>query len=205
MMMTKAELDLIVPRQYRRRNNGFTRTLGRLLLGISGWRIIGALPDVPKVVVIVAPHTSAWDFVVGVAVLFALDIHIAFLAKHTLFTGMFGRFIRAIGGIAVERTKPNGVVADAVSAITAAERMVFALAPEGTRKLDRGFKTGFLHIAHGARVPICLAYFDFEKKVVGFGKLITPSGDVPHDMERIIDFYQPIRGRYRKVWQNDAE
>jgi len=201
--MTKAELAAFVPAQYLRRNNAFTRGIGRLMLRVFGWRIVGQLPDVPKVVVSVAPHTSAWDFVVGVMVLLALDIRIAFLGKHTLFTGLFGRFIRAIGGIAVDRTKPHGIVNDVITAMRAADKMVFALAPEGTRHLDKGFKTGFLHIAHGAEIPICMAYFDFEKKVVGFGDTITASGDVSADMEKVIAFYRPIRGKYRKAWQRD--
>ena len=201
--MTKAELATLVPAQYLRRNNAFTQWLGWLMLRVSGWRIVGMLPDVPKVVVSVAPHTSAWDFVIGVMVLFALDIRIAFLGKHTLFTGLFGRFIRAIGGIAVDRGKPHGIVNDVIAAINSADKIVFALAPEGTRQLDKGFKTGFLHIAHGAKVPICLAYFDFEKKIVGIGDVCAASGDVSSDMKKIIAFYRPVRGRYRKTWQRD--
>ncbi len=201
--MTKAELDNFVPAHYLRRNNALTRGIGRLMLRVSGWRIVGALPDVPKLVVSVAPHTSAWDFVVGVMVLFALDIRIAFLGKHTLFTGLFGRFMRAIGGIAVDRDKPHGIVNDVIAAINTADKMIFALAPEGTRQLDKGFKTGFLHIAHGAKIPICLAYFDFAKKVVCFGEMIEASGDVALDIEKVIAFYRPIHGKYRKSWQRD--
>jgi 1-acyl-sn-glycerol-3-phosphate acyltransferase len=201
--MTKTELAAIVPAQYLRRNNAFTRGIGQLMLRVSGWRIVGRLPDVPKLVVSVAPHTSAWDFVIGVMALFALDIRIAFLGKHTLFTGLLSYFIRAIGGIAVDRAKPHGIVGDVIAAINTADKMVFALAPEGTRQLDKGFKTGFLHIAYGAKVPICLTYFDFEKKVVCFGDVLVASGDVSADMEKVIAFYQPVRGRYRKTWQRD--
>ena len=145
--MTEAELDPIVPAQYCRRNNALTRTFGRVLLRLAGWRLIGTFPDVSKVVVIVAPHTSNWDFVVGVLALFSLDIKISFLGKHTLFTGLFGKWMRSIGGIAVDRANSHGIVGDTVAAINASERMVFALSPEGTRQLDKGFKTGFLHIA----------------------------------------------------------
>ena len=201
--MADANGDLIVPAQYLRRNNIFTRLFGRTLLRIGGWRVVGDLPDLPKVVVIVAPHTSNWDFVVGVATLLALDIKISFLGKHTLFTGLFGKFMRAIGGIPVDRAQPQGIVGETVAAIDAAEKIVFALSPEGTRKLDHGFKTGFLHIAHGANVPICLAYFDFEKKHVGFGPTMLATGDVVADMDKVLAFYRPIRGKYVKAWQRD--
>ena len=80
-------------------------------------------------------------------------------------------------------------------------RAVLALAPEGTRPLYKGFRMGFLHIARGADVPILLAYFDFPRKVVGFGPLLATSGDNEHDMNMVVDFYRPIRGKYRKDWQ----
>jgi 1-acyl-sn-glycerol-3-phosphate acyltransferase len=199
--MTGAEFDAVVPASYSRRHNPVTRALGRTLMRVFGWRFQGSLPDVPKLVIAVAPHTSAWDFVVGVMALFAVDIRIAFFGKHTLFHGLFGRWMRAIGGIPVDRAKPHGVVGDTVEAIKRADRIVFALAPEGTRQLDKGFKTGFLHIAHGANTPICLAYFDFANKVVGFGPVMHPSGDVNRDMAEVIAFYRNIQGRYRKTWQ----
>jgi 1-acyl-sn-glycerol-3-phosphate acyltransferase len=196
-----AALDAAVPAQYPRRNNRLTRAIGRSMMRVSGWHVVGTLPDVPKVIVSVAPHSSNWDFVVGVMVLLSLDVKISFLGKHTLFTGAFGRFMRAIGGIPVDRAKPHGVVGDTVVALRAADRIVFALSPEGTRQLDKGFKTGFLHMAHGADVPICLAYFDFANKAVGFGPLMRASGDVNADMQKVLEYYRPIKGRYKKIWQ----
>jgi 1-acyl-sn-glycerol-3-phosphate acyltransferase len=137
-------------------------------------------------------------------VLWSLDIKISFLGKHTLFRGMFGKWMRSIGGIPVDRASTNGVVGDAVEAFNRSERMVLALAPEGTRQLDKGFKTGFLHIAHGADVPVQLAYFDFSRKVIGFGPLVSTTGDVAHDMKFVLDFFRPIQGKYRKAWQQEG-
>ena len=168
---------------------------------LSGWRFDGTLPDVPKIVIVVAPHTTNWDFVIGVMVLWALDIKISFLGKHTLFRGLFGKWMRSIGGIPVDRASTHGVVGDAVEAFRVAERMVLALAPEGTRQLDKGFRMGFLHIAHGAGVPVLLAYFDFSRKVVGFGPLMHTSGDANADLATVLNYYRPIRGKYRKDWQ----
>ncbi len=193
--------DLVVPAHYQRRANRFTKWFGRTLMRLWGWRFEGALPDVPKVLVSVAPHTSNWDFVIGVAALFALDLKISFLGKHTLFKGIFGDMMRAIGGIPVDRSKPSGVVNDCAQAIRQADRIVFAMAPEGTRQLDKGFKTGFIHIAHSAGVPICLAYFDFDHKVVGFGPLFQPTGDAAADIQHITDYYRNIHGCYWKDWQ----
>ena len=191
----------IVPASYERRGGVVSRALGRMLMRFSGWRFEGELPDVPKIVIAVAPHTTNWDFVIGVMVLWALDIKISFLGKHTLFGGVFGRWMRSIGGIPVDRNSTHGVVGDVVETFARADRMVLALTPEGTRQLDRGFKKGFLHIAHGAGVPILLAYFDFSRKVVGFGPLFTTTGDVERDLAWVLNFYRPIRGKYRKLWQ----
>ena len=191
----------IVPASYLRRQSPTSKALGRLMMRVSGWRFEGRLPDVPKIVIAVAPHTTNWDFVVGVMVLWALDLKISFLGKHTLFRGMFGRWMRSIGGIPVDREATHGVVGEAVRAFQQAERMVLALAPEGTRQLDRGFRTGFLHIANGAGVPVLLAYFDFSRKIIGFGPTLTMSGNVEQDLRVVLDFYRPIRGKYRKDWQ----
>lgn len=191
----------IVPASYDRRGGVITKFLGRLIWRMIGWKYSGRLPDVPKVVVAVAPHTTNWDFILGVLVLWSLDVKVSFLGKHTLFKGWFGKWMRSIGGIPVDRNASHGVVGEAVAAIKAADKMVFALSPEGTRQLDKGFKSGFLHIAHGAGIPILLTYFDFEHKTIGFGPLMTTTGDIEADMRRVIDFFRPIRGKYPKVWQ----
>ena len=191
----------IVPLSYARSGSVINKAMGRLLMRFSGWRFEGVLPDIPKVVIAVAPHTTNWDFVIGVIVLWALDLKISFLGKHTLFRGVFGRWMRSIGGIPVDRESMHGVVGDAVRAFQEAERLVLALTPEGTRQLDKGFKRGFLHIAHGAEVPILLAYFDFSRKVIGFGPLFVTTGDVERDMDFVLNFYRPVRGRYTKAWQ----
>ena len=122
--------------------------------------------------------------------------------KHTLFRGWFGKWMRSIGGIPVDRSQSHGMVGESVAAFNATDRMVLAIAPEGTRQLDKGFKTGFLRIAYEAKAPVLLVFFDFSRKVVGFGPLFQPSGDIDSDMKQILDFYRPIRGKYRKDWQD---
>lgn len=197
----KRDMFDIVPQSYQRRRGALSCALGRMMMRASGWRFEGALPDVPKVVIAVAPHTSNWDFVIGVMVLWALDIKISFLGKHSLFVGPFGTWMRSIGGIAVDRASTHGVVGMAVKSFQAADKMVLAMAPEGTRQLDKGFKTGFLHIAHGAAVPVLLTYFDFSRKVIGFGTLYATTGDTVRDMHFVVNFFRPVQGRYQKAWQ----
>ncbi len=168
---------------------------------VSGWHFDGEFPDVPKLIIAVAPHTSNWDFIVGIMALWALDIRISFIGKHTLFKGPFGAWLRSLGGIPVDRGKSHGVVGEVVNAFNASEKMLFALAPEGTRQRDKGFKSGFLHMAQGAQVPVLLAYFDFPTRTIGFGTVLIPSGDVERDMQSVLAFYRPVRGKYTKDWQ----
>lgn len=191
------------PFSYARRNGTITKRIGRMVMRISGWRFEGALPDVPKVLISVAPHTSNWDFVVGVMGLWSLDIKLSFIGKHTLFRGWFGTWLRSLGGIPADRRAKNGLVGDVVDAFNATDRMILALSPEGTRTLDKGFKSGFLHIAYGAKAPVLLAYFDFKNRVIGFGPLFYPTGNIDADLKHVIDFYRPIRGKYLKAWQSE--
>jgi 1-acyl-sn-glycerol-3-phosphate acyltransferase len=198
----KGDIFDIVPQSYQRRHGAISSAIGRVLMRASGWRFEGALPDVPKVLIAVAPHTSNWDFVIGVMTLWSLDLKISFLGKHSLFVGPFGTWMRSIGGIAVDRSSNHGVVDRAVQSFGDCEKMVLALAPEGTRRLDKSFKTGFLRIAHGAQVPVLPTYFDFSRKVIGFGTLYETTGDIDRDMDFVVNFFRPIQGKYQKAWQS---
>ena len=145
--------------------------------------------------VAVAPHTSNWDFVVGVAAMFALDLRIAFLGKHTLFRWPFGRLMRWMGGIPVDRASPHGVVGQSIDAFTRMDRRVLAIAPEGTRRRVAQFKSGFLQIARGARVPVVLASLDYAAKCVRFGYTFEPGEDIEADRRRTEAFFATVRGR----------
>jgi 1-acyl-sn-glycerol-3-phosphate acyltransferase len=177
-----------------RRDSAFLRCLGRAGLRALGWRIEGALPDLPRFVIAVAPHTSNWDFVVGAATMFALDIRLAFLGKHTLFRGPLGVLMRAMGGIPVDRRRAHGVVDDAIAALRAADQSVLAVAPEGTRSPVARLKSGFVHIARGAGVPIMLATLDGEHRCVRLGPVIEPGDDVDAELARIESHYRGVRG-----------
>ena len=169
--------------------------LGRLALAALRFRVEGEVPDASKFVIAVAPHTSNWDFVVGAAAMFALDLRLAFIGKHTLFRGPFGPLMRWMGGIPVDRTSPHGVVEQSVDAFRRMEHRVLAIAPEGTRKRVPHFKSGFLHIARGAGVPVLLASLDYGARCVRLGPTVQPGEDVEADRKRIEAHFATVRGR----------
>jgi 1-acyl-sn-glycerol-3-phosphate acyltransferase/cysteine synthase len=148
-----------------RRGSAPARALGRWLLSLMGWRVTGEVPDLPKFVAAVAPHTSNWDFLVGVATMFALDLRITFIGKHTLFRWPIGGVMRWLGGVPVDRSASHGVVGDTVSAMASAPQSVVAIAPQGTRSPVARFRSGFLHIARGASVPVVLVTLDYEARL----------------------------------------
>jgi 1-acyl-sn-glycerol-3-phosphate acyltransferase len=172
------------------------RAVGRAILSFFGWRIEGAMPDLPKFVISVAPHTSNWDFVIGGATMFALDLRMSFLGKHTLFRGPLAPLMRWMGGIPVDRSSPHGVVGDAVRAFAESGQRVLAIAPQGTRSAVARFKSGFVQIAHDARVPIVIATLDYRDRVVRLGPVLTPSDDVQAEVARIEALYEGIRGKH---------
>ncbi|OYV71539.1 MAG: acyltransferase, partial [Deltaproteobacteria bacterium 21-66-5] len=134
------------------------------MLAMLGWRVQGNLPDVGRAVIIVAPHTSNWDFVIGIAAKLGMGLQASWLGKHTLFRGPADRFMRRLGGIPVDRSRPQDAVAQAVAGFAASERMVLGLAPEGTRKAVPRWRSGYYHIAQGAGVPIVPVALDWPSR-----------------------------------------
>jgi 1-acyl-sn-glycerol-3-phosphate acyltransferase len=180
-----------------RRDSRVMRAVGRAVLRMLGWRVEGAVPNLPKFVIAVAPHTSNWDFVVGAATMFALDLRLSFIGKHTLFVGPFAPVLRWMGGIPVDRTSPHGVVAESVRAFDVVPRRILAIAPQGTRSPVAHFKSGFLHIARDAGVPVLLAALDYGSRTVRFGPMEMPGEDLEADRERIESFFSKVKGRNR--------
>ena len=178
-----------------RRGSRILPPLGGALLALLGWRVEGAMPDLRKFVVAIAPHTSNWDFVIGLAAMLALDLRIAFLGKHTLFRWPFGALFRWMGGIPVDRSSPHGVVGDSVAAFSRMERRILAIAPEGTRHGASHFRSGFLQIARGAGVPVVLASLDYAARCVRLGPWFEPGADVEADRRRTEAFFAPVRGK----------
>jgi 1-acyl-sn-glycerol-3-phosphate acyltransferase len=178
-----------------RRGNRPLAAFGRFLLWSMRFRVEGEVPDLPKFVIAVAPHTSNWDFIVGAAAMFALDLRLSFIAKHTLFRGPFARVMRWMGGIPVDRSSAHGVVADSIAAFSHVDRRILAIAPEGTRKHVARFKSGFLHIARGAGVPVMLASLDFGARCIRLGPTFDPDEDIEAEVRRVEAFFSGIHGK----------
>lgn len=173
------------------------RPLYLLLFKIMGWKVVGAFPsDLKKYIVAVAPHTSNWDFVIGVMARSIVHLQKArFLGKSQLFRPPYGWFFRWLGGYPVDRSSHHDVVQQVAEIFNRHNEFVLAIAPEGTRKKVQKLKTGFYYIALQAKVPIIPCGFDFEKKQILIGEPFNPTGDIDKDLNVLLAFYSKIRGR----------
>lgn len=186
----------IVGNALPRRGNRLSRWIARSLMTIFGWHIEVDAPDLPKLVLVGAPHTSNWDFVLTLTTFFALSVRISWMAKHTFFRWPIKGLVEWLGGIPIDRTSPDdGMVNQTVEAFNSREKFVIAVMPEGTRTKVGKWKTGFYHIAQGAKVPIVLVRFDYGRKVMGIGPAFEPSGDLTADMASIQSIFAAIKGK----------
>ena len=160
-----------------------------------GWHFVGEMPDLDKMILIGAPHTSNWDFVAYLAAIRHWRFSPRFVGKHTLFRWPFGYFFRRFGGIPVDRTRPGGMVGQVVEEFEKRERMILVMAPEGTRKAAPHWKSGFIRIAAEAGVPILPVYIHFPRKEVVLGSPISFEGDQKALMETLRRFYQAGEGK----------
>jgi 1-acyl-sn-glycerol-3-phosphate acyltransferase len=176
--------------------NRFTRWLGRTILRLGGWRMAGAFPDIPRLVLIGAPHSSNWDGIWGFAAKLALGLDLKVLGKHQLFRWPFGALMRSLGIIAVDRNAAHGVVEQAAALLTQSDKFWFGLAPEGTRKPVEHWKPGFWKIARAAGVPVLPAYFHYPDKVIGIGPPFDLGDDMQADIARIRAWYRPWQGKH---------
>ena len=188
---SRSNLGAAVPR----RGGRATAMLGRVILGGLGWKIEGKMPNLSKAVVIVAPHTSAWDFFVGLATIFTLRLKVAFLAKKSLFRGPLGWVMRWLGGIPVDRSASHNVVARAVDWIRRSDKLLLGIFPDGTRGRVERWKTGFYYVALGAGIPVVPVSLDFGQKIVCFGPPFTPTGDRVADFVKLGAHFKGVKGR----------
>ena len=185
------------PNAPRVRGSRLTRWIGRSVLRLGGWRMVGAFPDIPKLVLIGAPHSSNWDGVWGFAAKAALGLDIKVLGKDSLFkVPLLGSLLRHLGVIPVDRSASHGVVEQAAAMIRNADRFWFGLAPEGTRKPVERWKTGFWKIAKAADVQVLPAYFHYPDKVIGIGEPFWLGDDMNADIARIRAWYRPWQGKH---------
>jgi len=168
--------------------------LARRVLAISGWKLLDGPPLPAKAVLLGYPHTSNWDLVMTLLGLSALGITPRWAGKDTMFRGWRGPIMRSLGGIPVNRREPTGFVGRMASEIAAHDDFLLAIAPEGTRALAPGWKSGFYRIALAARVPVVAAVADYGRKRIGILAVLTMTGDEDADMAEIATLYDDCEG-----------
>ena len=178
-----------------RRGNKISQAIAQKTMSLFGWRIRGDVPNLPKLVLVGAPHTSNWDFILTISTMFALGIQFNWLAKDSLFKGPFSGIFRYLGGIGVDRSKSNNLVDSVVNEFKKRESILLAIMPEGTRSKVRRWRTGFYYMAEQAKVPLLLITFDYGRKIMRIGPTITPSGDIETDLPQIQSYFEDIKGK----------
>lgn len=170
--------------------------LARVWLQLLGWKVTGKLPDDKKFVLVGAPHTSNWDFVIGIPALYVYRLKTYWMGKDALFRWPYGFVMRALGGIAIDRSSAHGVVTQTANQLRNSESLVIMIPAKGTRKKTDYWKSGFYHIAQQAGVPVVCGYLDFATKTARIEYAFVPSGNVKQDMDAVRAFYASARGKY---------
>ncbi len=166
-----------------------------LILKITRWRITGALPDIPKFVMIAAPHTSNWDFPFMLLMAFKLRGQPYWMGKAAIFKKPFGGLFKWLGGLPIDRSRAGNVVSQMVAKFNEVDRLILVIPPSGTRKRVANWKTGFYHIAAGAGVPVVLGFLDYKYKTGGVGPMVNLTGDIDREMKQIQGFYAKFEGK----------
>ena len=174
----------------------FTQRIGLAVARVIGWQVrVEQAPPV-KCVVIGAHHTSGWDLLMTLVLMWSAKLKFRWIAKDTLFRWPLAALMRSLGGMPVNRRRNGDFVQSMVEAFHACDELMIAIAPEGTRREAAHWKTGFYYIAMGARVPIIMGYADYKRRIVGLGPVLLPSGDIEADFEVIRSFYANVVGRH---------
>ena len=170
--------------------SGFLRFLSNSIMRLVGWRVEGTLPDFPKYLIIGAPHTSNWDFLLFLGVIFRLKANVSYMGKAELFRSPLGWFFYWCGGIPVDRKKSTGLVEQTVEACNRSEKFILTIAPEGTRHYVSEWKMGFYHIAKSAGIPLVMAIVDGKKKSMTVGQIYHLTDDMDADLKAIKGFFE---------------
>ena len=170
----------------------------KFVLSVFGWKIVGNNNFPKKCIVIAAPHTSNWDFIIGRCYSYAIGIYPKYLAKSQLFLPVVGQFFRWNGAIPVNRSLKNNMVDQITDMYNSSDELIVCLSPEGTRSRVDKWKTGFYYIACGAKIPIILLMIDYQQKEIGKLFQFYPSGNFEKDMSKIQELYQQVSGKIPK-------
>lgn len=170
------------------------RLVSKTIMRLVGWRVEGNLPDIPKFIIVGAPHTSNWDFVLFLGIIFHLKADVRYMGKAELFRPPHGWFFYWCGGIPVDRKKSTGLVEQMVEAFNRSERLILVIAPEGTRHHVNEWKRGFYHIAKNAGLPIVMAKVDGKQKITHVGETFHLTDDTEADMQSIQNAFEGLEG-----------
>tara|TARA_B100000900_G_C20560058_1_gene708501 strand:+ start:262 stop:864 length:603 start_codon:yes stop_codon:yes gene_type:complete len=195
MSYKKSKSSFSIPKQFIAKRNKLLSFVGTTLLSLTGWRVKGEIPDRQKLLVILAPHTSNWDFVYGMALVLSLRIKIYWLGKHTIFKKGFRRLLKSLGGIPVNRSDSKNIIKEVTEMANVEGGFLLGLSPEGTRKRVENWKSGFLRMAKSMDCPILLASIDYPTKVISFSDMFYPTGDNQRDIEYLKEYYKKFIGK----------
>lgn len=174
--------------------------LARAALHMLGWRLEYVEPPAPRGIIIVYPHTSNWDFVIGLLAKWAIGLPLRFVGKESLFHGFtgatLGRLMRLWGGRPVDRQRASGAVEQLARLMRSEPWFWLALSPEGTRRFQDHLRSGFYHLALAMQVPVGLAFIDYGRRSIGVRDYVFMSGDVGADLQKLRDFYADKLGLY---------
>lgn len=183
-------MSLPVGTSVPRRGNAFSRGFARVVLRLMGWSLHGEIPNLPRMVLIGAPHTTNMDGIIGLGTLMALGLRAGTMIKDSAFKGPLGVLLRWFGAIPIDRRSAKGVVEQSIEAFQRHPQLLLLIAPEGTRHGAAEWKRGYYHIAEGAGVPILPAACDYQRKRITFGPPLLPSGDYAADFTVLLAFYR---------------
>ena len=175
------------------------KALARRLLSLLGWHLIDPPERPARAVLIGYPHTSNWDGVIALLVKLALGLDAHWVGKDSLFRGPLDVIFRRLGGIPIDRSARNGFVAEMAAQFAAHPEFLLVIAPEGTRSLTQGWKSGFYRIALAAEVPVALAFVDYSRREAGILAHLTLTDDPAADIAAIAAHYQGRQGKYPEL------
>lgn len=192
-MLRKKDLGPLIPK----RGNRFAPIVASALLKAAGWRTVGTIPNISQAVVLALPHTSNIDGVYAIPSLFALDLKISIMGKHTLFkVPVLAQLLNWIGVIPINRGDKGSVLQSSIDKFKTGEPLFLGLSPEGTRQYTESWKTGFYYLAVGANVPILPVALDYKTKEIRFLSLVYPTGDIEADLPKIYVQYRGVMPRH---------
>ena len=205
-MMNKKK-QFLVPKIYRAKRSFILHMIGKIFLYLTGWKIEGTLPNVKRIVVVSAPHTSNWDFIFGMIILFGIDIKAYYLLKKSVFIPIFKILLSKLGGIPVDRNNPELLVQTIADYSKNNEGILIVVTPEGTRKKVTKWKTGFLRIAKISNSIILPMGLDYPTKTFRLEKAFIPTGDNDKDILALKFIFKDYRGRHpsRHLSPSDLE